>query len=285
MGAPQIDLNFYNVVQNKGIDISTDAELYNKVQSLLTANFVERIDEKDVMVELASTDEAFYVDTTMVEIPLTAKSSSSLGLELSEIAGDRKDGLGITIITNVVPGGNSDGLDIFPGDSLKKITFVRRKLQTKLNSETQEQFEANMECLDYESTVRAIQSLPAPMITNTDDDRKGRKNNNVGFEEFFRVQFKRLRRKPKVKVNLQYPPSQNQKDETIEMYAGENLRYGMLIRGVKLNDPLALRFDTKSGGNCGAGEIKKFNCFIYFCCCNFHLSLTPFYLLMVHKLF
>jgi ferredoxin len=41
------------------------------------------------------------------------------------------------------------------------------------------------------------------------------------------------------------------------MNAGENLRQGMLVRGVKLNDPLAKRFDTKSGGNCGAGGLCR----------------------------
>mmetsp|Transcript_28344 Transcript_28344/g.57963 ORF Transcript_28344/g.57963 Transcript_28344/m.57963 type:complete len:88 (+) Transcript_28344:324-587(+) len=31
----------------------------------------------------------------------------------------------------------------------------------------------------------------------------------------------------------------------------------MLVRGVKLNDPLAKRFDTKSEGNCGAGGLCR----------------------------
>jgi ferredoxin len=78
-----------------------------------------------------------------------------------------------------------------------------------------------------------------------------------GFEDSYLLTIKRLRRKPKVKVNLQYPPSQNEPDAQIEMFAGENLRQGMLIRGVKLNDPLAQRFDTKTGGNCGAGGLCR----------------------------
>ena len=32
---------------------------------------------------------------------------------------------------------------------------------------------------------------------------------------------------------------------------------GMLVRNVKLNDPLAKRFDTKQGGNCGAGGLCR----------------------------
>jgi hypothetical protein len=43
----------------------------------------------------------------------------------------------------------------------------------------------------------------------------------------------------------------------IELFAGENLRQGMLVCGVKINDPLALRFDTKNGGNCGAGGLCR----------------------------
>jgi len=60
-----------------------------------------------------------------------------------------------------------------------------------------------------------------------------------------------------VTIKLKYPPSQNEKDTSIELYAGENLRYGMLIRDVKLNDPLAKRFDTKSSGNCGANGLCR----------------------------
>jgi Na+-transporting NADH:ubiquinone oxidoreductase subunit NqrF len=58
-------------------------------------------------------------------------------------------------------------------------------------------------------------------------------------------------------VTLKYPPSQDEKDSTLELFAGENLRLGMLVRGVKLNDPLARRFDTKSEGNCGAGGLCR----------------------------
>ena len=53
----------------------------------------------------------------------------------------------------------------------------------------------------------------------------------------------------RVTVKMQYPrPSQNEHDATLELFAGENLRMGMLVRGVKLNDALANRVATANGG-------------------------------------
>ena len=95
----------------------------------------------------------------------------------------------------------------------------------------------------YDATVDAIIGLP--QLTEGE------------VEQELVLAIKRIRKKPKVKVNLRYPPSQNEPDSTIELYAGENLRLAMLVRGVKLNDPLAKRFDTKSGGNCGAGGLCR----------------------------
>jgi len=73
-----------------------------------------------------------------------------------------------------------------------------------------------------------------------------------GEGEVIVLTLKRLRRKPKVTVKLQYPPYQNEPDATIELFAGENLRRAMLVRGVKLNDALSRRFDNGGTGNCGA---------------------------------
>ena len=96
--------------------------------------------------------------------------------------------------------------------------------------------------LGYDETVDAILSLPPA------DER---------YQEIYQLTLKRIRRKPRVTVKLQYPPSQGEQDTTLELFAGENLRMGMLVRGVKLNDPLAQRFDTKNGGNCGAGGLCR----------------------------
>jgi ferredoxin len=51
---------------------------------------------------------------------------------------------------------------------------------------------------------------------------------------------------------LQYPPQLQEPDINIELFAGENLRRAMLTRGIKLNDPLAMRFDSGGSGDCGS---------------------------------
>ena len=91
-------------------------------------------------------------------------------------------------------------------------------------TDSKEIVSVSTECLGYDGTVDAILSLPDP---KTDD-------------ETLTLNIRRIRRKPKITVNLKYPPSQDTLDETIELFAGENLRLGMLVRGVKLNDPVRL---------------------------------------------
>ena len=62
-------------------------------------------------------------------------------------------------------------------------------------------------------------------------------------------------------LTLQYPPSEGEPDTTLELFAGENLRRAMLTRGVKLNDPLSLRFDSGGTGDCG-GEATCSTCVV-----------------------
>lgn len=244
-GAPTVDLNKYNLP-------------FSVIQDEWTANFVQKSTENQGRVELeAKNNVEHYVDVMTVTIPRKDENNGSLGIELAEIAGGRSDGIGITIVSGLVPGGSSENTDINPGDSLSSISLIRRKRQTtttgddnnkqasssSMISENEEEFSVSTECLAYEKTVEAIvRTIPAL---------------KPGFEDVFVLKVKRLRRLPKVTVRLQYPPEQNEPDATIEMYAGENLRQGMLIRGVKLNDPLARRFDTKQDGNCGAGGLCR----------------------------
>jgi len=102
--------------------------------------------------------------------------------------------------------------------------------------EVEEVISVTTECLGYDRTVEAILSLPPPSSDS----------------ETILLTVKRLRRKPKVTVNFQYPPNQEEDDLSIELFAGENLRRAMLVRGIKLNDPLARRFDNGGTGDCGA---------------------------------
>ena len=228
-GPTAFDLNKYNLP-------------FETIEKEWTAVFVQKIDENVEKAYLsAKTDSEVFADYETVIFP---RSKETLGIELVELAGGRDDGLGITLVQGLVAGGSADGSGIQPGDSLTKIELVRtlRKQDGSRIKENQQIFTVKTECLSYDATVEKILSLP-PV--------------EKGYEDVFQVTVKRLRRRPKVKINLQYPPDQGEDDTTIEMYAGENLRQGMLVRGVKLNDPLAKRFDTKSGGNCGAGGLCR----------------------------
>jgi hypothetical protein len=216
-GTALIDLNQYNIP-------------FEEAQEEWTAKYVQKTNEKKAQVFLRPKSETtLYADTVVIRCPRKER----LGLELTELA-SRDDGLGITIITGLVAGGSAEQAEeaIFPGDSLAEVAVIRQKRSLAQGLEETESVEAiRTECLSYDATVDALASLPSPR--------------NDG-EEFYKLTVKRLRRKPKVTLKLQYPPSQNEPDTTIELFAGENLRYGMLLRGIKLNDPLAKRFDTKS---------------------------------------
>ena len=227
-GPAAVDMNQYNLPLEQ-----TEQEW--------TANVIQKSTENEGGIFLgAKSDHENFVDTVIVEFP---RQEAGLGIELVEIAGGREDGVGITVVSALVPGGSAEFSGIIPGDSISQVSVVRqKKVDQDGLDEQQEEFSVRTECLCYDGTVDAIASLSAA---------------NSDCEEFYRLKLKRLRRKPKVTVNLQYPPSQNEPDITLKLFSGENLRQGMLIRGVKLNDPLAKRFDTKIGGNCGAGGLCR----------------------------
>jgi len=182
-------------------------------------------------------DTNYFVDTLKFDIERTI-DNPSLGLSLMEVAGGRGDGIGITLIDGIVPDGNADKdtILIAPGDSISQIDVVTSNTSGMDVSENV--FSLATECLDYDATVQAIQSLPSPSSSNE--------------AQRISITIKRLRRKPKIKLNLQYPPSQNEPDETITLFSGENLRRALLTRGVKLNDKFSRRFDSGGIGDCGA---------------------------------
>lgn len=168
------------------------------------------------------------VDTVKVSFP--RKPDTGLGILLQEIAGGRGDGLGITMVEGLVEGGAADGCGILEGDCISKIAIQKRRGN---QLETDEDESVSVECLGYDATVDTIIGLPA-----ISDD-----------EEVFVISVKRLRRRPRVNLTIQYP---GEPDATIQLFSGENLRRAMLTRGIKLNDPLARRFDNGGTGDCGA---------------------------------
>jgi ferredoxin len=190
----------------------------------------------------AKSSQTIFVDTVKVEF----QRGAGLGIELLEIAGGREDGLGITVVSGIVEGGSAEGSGVQIGDSIVKVA-VRRRSQVIGNEqlkEFEEQAAVETECLGYGATVETIGSLPP------------KENGDI-----IGLTLKRLRRKPKVTINLQFPPSQGQPDTTIELFSGENLRRAMLTRGVPLNDPLSKRFDSGGTGSCG-GEATCTTCVV-----------------------
>lgn len=173
-----------------------------------------------------------FADLITVRFPRTA----GLGLELLELAGGREDGVGVTIVEAVVPGGPADGSGILPGDTLVDVAIESSSSNSDNLDSSVTIDSIQLECLGFDATVEALQSLPSP---------------NANADETFVVSVKRLRKRPKVKVNLQYPDDE-EPPQTIEIFCGENLRRALLVRGVKLNDPLAQRFDSGGSGDCGA---------------------------------
>jgi hypothetical protein len=241
---------------------SVDMDVYNipcdEILGEWKANFVQKANENTAKVTLACKSPEYFIDYVTVNFPRNPEQG--LGLSLVELAGGRGDGLGITVVSEVSgAAASAENGSILYGDSLSVVGLVRTARKPSEGTTMVREYTVATECLDYEATVDAISSLPSA----TADE----------FEDTWVLKIKRIRRKPKISVRLLYPPSQNEEDVTFELFAGENLRQGMLVRGVKLNDPLAKRFDTKNSGNCGAGGESFFHSLLCWPC----LSLTSMF--------
>lgn len=211
--------------------ITVDMNLYNLPLERITEEWVAVVSpatplQQEGIYLAARNSKELFVDRVKVQLP--RRRGAGLGLELWELAGGREDGLGITIVSGIVPGGCSDGSDIIEGDSIENIQVF--------DSTGKEMASVSTECLGYDKTVEVLRTLPT-----AEND----------FETII-LSLRRLRRKPKVNVTIQYPPEMCEKDITLELFSGENLRRSMLVKGIKLNDALARRFDSGGSGDCGA---------------------------------
>lgn len=251
-GPRQVDMNMYNLPTT------------SVIEEQWIANIVpDTVDTKGGIFLGCQNDREYFVDSFSISIP-RPNVETSLGIELIELAGggniaDKR--LGITVIQGIVEGGYVEqcNVDLLPGDSISSFSILsssRRPESSDIDSndvmgltDNQKVVSFSTECLSFDATVDVIQNLPPPTVSQYSADGKT--------DEVLQMVIKRLRRKPKVKVNLRYPPSEKKPDESLELFAGENLRLGMLVRGAKVNDPFAKRFDTKSGGNCGAGGLCR----------------------------
>jgi len=166
------------------------------------------------------------------DLKLTLSRKGGLGMELLELAGGRDDGLGITIISNVFEDGNSAKAGIIAGDSISAISAVTADFTNENNQVTEKTEIRGCECCDFDSTIGVLGSLDADIVT---------------------LDVKRIRRWPKVQVKVEYPKSQCAEGvsniKNIELFAGENLKRGLLNRGIIMDDPEAAKCDF-CGGTC-----------------------------------
>eukprot|EP00567_Pseudictyota_dubia_P017086 CAMPEP_0197436006 /NCGR_PEP_ID=MMETSP1175-20131217/3485_1 /TAXON_ID=1003142 /ORGANISM="Triceratium dubium, Strain CCMP147" /LENGTH=326 /DNA_ID=CAMNT_0042965175 /DNA_START=96 /DNA_END=1076 /DNA_ORIENTATION=- len=214
-----------------GGPVTEDLNLYNldleKASSEWTATKVVNSGTKPDGVYLEPRSNALVYDEKLT-FPITRQVGQGLGIELLELAGGRDDGVGITIVSGLVEGSVSENSGLVPGDSIIKMAVVTGELEDELA-------EINTECCNWDKTVELIGSLP-PASSADDTER-------------LLVTVKRLRRKPIVSVTVE------QEDDTtkkLQLFAGTNLRQGMLFGGVKLDDKFAKSFADGGTGDCGS---------------------------------
>ena len=139
-------------MQGTGPVDSVDLNQYN-LQSLdeildnWRLNLKQKPAENEVNVVLDARNPEYFVDDVIVSYPRLP--GQGLGIQLAELAGGRDDGLGITTVTGVVPGGPADEalVDIWAGDVIGKVAVRRRQRlqQTDKLSDQEEFVEAKTE--------------------------------------------------------------------------------------------------------------------------------------------
>ena len=167
-----------------------------------------------------------------------------LGIELLELAGGRDDGLGITIVEGVVPGGNADKAGIIPGDSIAAVSVLETDTNVVgggLTEETKSRLR-DCECRDFDNTIDALANFPG-------EDAKT-----------LYLDIKRIRRWPKVQVQVEYPKSQCAEGfdpvQKLEFFAGENLKRALQNRGIVLDDPGSPKCDYCGSNACYVSIFK-----------------------------
>mmetsp|Transcript_26945 Transcript_26945/g.80786 ORF Transcript_26945/g.80786 Transcript_26945/m.80786 type:complete len:304 (+) Transcript_26945:188-1099(+) len=160
--------------------------------------------------------EAALFDVETVEDRVVLTRNPGLGIELLEVANNGE--VGIVVVEGTVPGTSAAGSALRAGDVIASVGPPGGPF-------------APVEGATWEGTVDALGSVAGDQVE---------------------LVVKRLVRRPRVRVLLKQPNDEGP-EQTIEVFAGENLRQAMLTRRVKLNDPLARRFDSQGvGGDCGA---------------------------------
>lgn len=237
LGAAPADSDFEKpiAVQNPDANSAIDPNVYNvdveKAADLWTVSVSadDRIDREAGIPFLDSKSKDYYVD----DIRVVVNRDGGMGMELLELAGGRDDDYGLTIVSGV--SGNAQKAGIIAGDSIAgvEVTRVSSKDGTRTKvEESREMFDC--ECKNFDTTIGLLGSFPPDIESLT-------------------LNIKRIRRWPKVKITVQYPPIQcangADNEETVELFAGENLKRALQTRGIIFEDRDAAKCDF-CGGKC-----------------------------------
>lgn len=172
---------------------------------------------EDGGVLLEPADAGFEAIEYTVTVPRSAESPG-LGIGLAEVGSSGDNGL--VLVETLVEGGNAAAAGgILPGDALVAVGDVGAP-------------RVDVEGLSYDRTMSALLDL---------DPTSGGAV----------IMVKRLSKVPAVQLTLRFPASEQRADERVRIFPGASVRRSILARGVKLNDPLARRFDSGGSGDCG----------------------------------
>lgn len=210
-----VDENVYNV------DAETAANLWT-----VSVSAENRLDREAGMPFLDSKSKDYYVD----DVRLVVSRDGGMGIELLELAGGRDDDYGLTIVSGV--SGNAEKAGIIAGDSIAAVEVTLKDGSDTRVQESREMFDC--ECKNFDTTIGLLGSFPPEIESLT-------------------LNIKRIRRWPKIKVVVEYPPSQCadgvDNKETLELFAGENLKRALQTRGIIFEDRDAPKCDF-CGGKC-----------------------------------
>mmetsp|Transcript_17832 Transcript_17832/g.40918 ORF Transcript_17832/g.40918 Transcript_17832/m.40918 type:complete len:356 (+) Transcript_17832:169-1236(+) len=210
-----VDENTYNV------DAETAADIWT-----VSVSADNRLDRAAGVPFLDSKSKDHFVD----DLRVVVSRNGGMGIELLELAGGRADDYGLTIVSGV--SGNAEKAGIITGDSIASVEVNRVDGSGTNVEESREMFDC--ECRNFDATIGLLGSFPPEIESLT-------------------LNIKRIRRWPKVKVVVAYPPSQCadgvDNEETLELFAGENLKRALQTRGIIFEDRDAAKCDF-CGGKC-----------------------------------
>jgi len=223
-----VDENVYNVDAEAAADIWT-----------VSISGEDRLDQLANIPFLDSKSKDHYVENIRVVV----SRDGGMGIELLELAGGREDECGLTIVSGV--SGNAEKAGIIAGDSIASMETQKVTMSSGGESESRELFDC--ECKNFDTTIGLLSSFPSEI-------------------ESLVLNVKRIRRWPKINIVVEYPPIQCAEGvdnkETVELFAGENLKQGLQTRGIIFEGTL---------------------CSIY-CCVNLNFQLTFSHFLFISVL-